>query len=207
MTTRMALANSEFYENTYEALFTICLEDYGTQAEYSRDFFRSLHRKYFADLVRFEKLTELCESPIEKQLLLALAKTFEAKPSPVGSGLVSRLAFPNTDRHILIISPQEEIEANDLSFAYRVDFLAVLKKEAPKAGGEPIFVEAFVIEADGHDYHERTKEQAARDKERDRNLQIAGYKVFHFTGSEIYRGADKASRVIFEYVADRIEKA
>ncbi len=49
-------------------------------------------------------------------------------------------------------------------------------------GGVP-----YVIECDGHDFHERTKEQAQRDKKRDRELQAAGYKVFRFTGSEIWR--------------------
>lgn len=42
-----------------------------------------------------------------------------------------------------------------------------------------------VVECDGHAFHERTKEQAKRDRQRDRNLQRAGYHVFRFTGSEI----------------------
>lgn len=47
----------------------------------------------------------------------------------------------------------------------------------------------MVVECDGHDYHERTKEQAASDKSRDRRLQAAGWLVFRFTGSEIFRDA------------------
>jgi hypothetical protein len=43
------------------------------------------------------------------------------------------------------------------------------------------------LECDGHDFHERTKEQAERDKERDRNIQAAGWEVARFTGSEITR--------------------
>jgi very-short-patch-repair endonuclease len=43
------------------------------------------------------------------------------------------------------------------------------------------------IECDGHDFHERTKEQAARDKSRDRALTAAGYRMMRFTGSEIYK--------------------
>lgn len=42
------------------------------------------------------------------------------------------------------------------------------------------------IECDGHDYHERTKEQAARDKSRDRTLVRDGWRVLRFTGSEIH---------------------
>ena len=46
---------------------------------------------------------------------------------------------------------------------------------------------ALVIECDGHDFHERTKEQAAKDRSRDRALQQLGCTVFRFTGSELYR--------------------
>ncbi len=42
-----------------------------------------------------------------------------------------------------------------------------------------------VVEVDGHDFHERTKEQAAHDKSRDRSMQLAGYVVLRFTGSEV----------------------
>jgi very-short-patch-repair endonuclease len=45
----------------------------------------------------------------------------------------------------------------------------------------------LVIECDGHDFHERTKEQAAKDRARDRGLQEKGYNIFRFTGSEIWR--------------------
>lgn len=43
-----------------------------------------------------------------------------------------------------------------------------------------------VIECDGHDYHERTKQQAARDRSRDRAMTEVGWRVMRFTGSEIW---------------------
>lgn len=43
-----------------------------------------------------------------------------------------------------------------------------------------------IIECDGHDFHEKTKEQAKHDKERDRWLTAQGYKILRYTGSEIY---------------------
>lgn len=46
-------------------------------------------------------------------------------------------------------------------------------------------VSAGIIECDGHDFHEKTKEQVRRDKERDRNLQGAGLTVLRYAGSEI----------------------
>lgn len=41
------------------------------------------------------------------------------------------------------------------------------------------------IECDGHDFHEKTKEQAAKDKKRDREFQKLGYVILRYTGSEI----------------------
>lgn len=45
----------------------------------------------------------------------------------------------------------------------------------------------YAVELDGHDFHERTKEQAARDKSRDRDLTLLGWRVLRFTGSDVWR--------------------
>ncbi len=54
-----------------------------------------------------------------------------------------------------------------------------------------IFEACFAaVEIDGHDFHEKTKDQASRDKEKDRD--ITGYldiPVFRYTGRDIYREA------------------
>lgn len=44
-----------------------------------------------------------------------------------------------------------------------------------------------IVELDGHDFHERTPEQAQSDKSRDRHLQTLGWKVLRFTGREVLR--------------------
>lgn len=64
---------------------------------------------------------------------------------------------------------------------YRLDFAFV---------GESF---ALAVEADGHDYHERTKAQAEHDRTRDRAMQAEGWTVMRFTGSEIYRNAEKCA--------------
>lgn len=54
-------------------------------------------------------------------------------------------------------------------------------------GQPPTIVDRkLAVECDGHNFHERTKEQASTDRERDRELQAAGYPVFRFTGSDIW---------------------
>ncbi len=85
----------------------------------------------------------------------------------------------------LLWTPQAHIEN------YRVDFAfyAVAK------GG----VKKLVVECDGHDFHERTKEQARKDRSRDRRLQELGYQVFRFTGSEIHADPMKCALQIIRW--------
>lgn len=73
------------------------------------------------------------------------------------------------------ITPQARIGT------YRADFLLWFRSKNHIAG--------LVVECDGHDFHEKTKEQAARDKKRDRELLTAGFPVVRFTGSEIFKDA------------------
>ena len=48
------------------------------------------------------------------------------------------------------------------------------------------FDEKLAIELDGHDFHEKTKEQARRDKARGRDFVDDGWAVIRFTGSEVF---------------------
>lgn len=43
----------------------------------------------------------------------------------------------------------------------------------------------IVIECDGHEFHEKTKQQASKDKKRDRDLTTSGYLVLRYSGSDI----------------------
>jgi very-short-patch-repair endonuclease len=61
---------------------------------------------------------------------------------------------------------------------YRVDFL-ITSKSTGEIGT------ALVIELDGHDFHERTKEQVAYDNKRARALAQAGMTVVRFSGHEM----------------------
>lgn len=62
---------------------------------------------------------------------------------------------------------------------YRADFLV-------STHGPDKRTRQLVIEVDGHDFHERTKEQAARDKARDRYMVTQGIEVLRYTGSEVW---------------------
>lgn len=58
----------------------------------------------------------------------------------------------------------------------------------------------LAVECDGHDFHEKTKEQARRDKARDRAIQAASVPIFRFAGSEIYADAGKCARTCLEFL-------
>lgn len=126
-----------------------------------------------------------CESPIE-QLLGVYFIELEGDMYRELSVLQGFESF--------IIYPQKEVEIKGNK--YRLDFLLECK----------FYDESFLfaIECDGHDFHEKTKEQAVRDKSKDRNLTTEGYTVVRFTGSEIWkkpvRCTGEISRIISKVV-------
>lgn len=76
--------------------------------------------------------------------------------------------------------------------SYRADFTFTVQSWKDEAW------RTLVVECDGHDFHERTKEQASRDRARDRWMAEQGYTVFRFTGSELYRDPMKCAEQVFE---------
>lgn len=54
-----------------------------------------------------------------------------------------------------------------------------------------------VVECDGHEHHERTKEQARRDKARDRFFASKGIPVVRFTGSEVWANPVRCAEQAF----------
>ncbi len=88
------------------------------------------------------------------------------------------------------INPQERIGD------YRADFVVSYSPAED-------FVRKLVVECDGHDYHERTKEQAERDKKRDRAISAAGMPVFRFTGRELHRDPQACVEEIIDYTQTR----
>ena len=74
-------------------------------------------------------------------------------------------------KFVLSVIPQKKIGN------YRVDFFLTLKQ-----GSE---ITELIVELDGHEFHEKNKHQRSYEKARDRFLISNGYKVFHYTGSDI----------------------
>lgn len=58
--------------------------------------------------------------------------------------------------------------------------------------------QGYVIEIDGHEWHEKNKEQAKADKEKDRTYLKNNFIPIRFTGSEVYHNVDNCIREVFE---------
>ena len=149
---------------------------------------------------------ERIESPIEEAMLWELVaqglnagmevcigshQVGEGGQTLIDVGDPSPLAGASPDR--LILFHQVRIEG------YRVDFVIAVDIKRGK------YRDMLVVECDGHDYHERTKEQARRDKSRDMKLQSIVGKVLRFTGSEIWSDPVACSREAISALWERAE--
>ena len=133
-------------------------------------------------------ISSLVESPIEATMFISIWHSFSQQNI--------RLAFKPWKRGISFQDVPDEHDAVIISQAeigdYRADFVIVMgAAQRPANVGTRI-----VVECDGHEFHDRTKEQAKRDRERDRFMQDQGFRVYRFTGSEIYNSPLKCSEAV-----------
>lgn len=118
-----------------------------------------------------EACAKRCESPIEELFLWSLLATgaleiFDPQGRTEGHP-IGRFQF-NTAT--FLVHQQSPVGG------YRLDFALCTVNGS----------RCVAVELDGHDFHERTKQQAARDRKRDRWFTASGWVVLRFTGSEIY---------------------
>lgn len=94
------------------------------------------------------------------------------------------------ERYRIDLHPQHKVSCGEKD--YRIDFVALNQTGLKLA-----------IELDGHDFHEKTREQVAKDKQRQRALVADGFTVLRFSGSEIVRDV----KACVDEVAGVIEKS
>jgi very-short-patch-repair endonuclease len=156
-------------------------------------------------------LLRLADSPIEARFLLALILfgveegwRVEIRESPGQRKYPHAVNYgADSDSNVLLILPQFKLGE------YRVDFLlrytcstiACLPpgddtSASARRDFQTLVERQIIVECDGHDYHERTKEQARRDKKRDRRLQAMGFPVYRYTGSELYQDSIECVREV-----------
>lgn len=126
-----------------------------------------------------------CESPIEQLLSLEF----------VAIGLTQTMYF-NPFVDVVAIDKQAEIVCGNNK--YRVDFLipVIYKNKGEKR---------FIVECDGYEFHQKTKEQVKRDNERTRKLQAAGYEIIRFSGTEIWHKPSQCAREVLNIILSKCE--
>ena len=133
-----------------------------------------------ADIFRAMKL----ESPIEAMVLASAIRGTDAYRvfAPGKSDEAPVVIVGEQTNGWMEIHPQWKVGR------YRVDFLISRWSGwlYPDISPGPIELARVVVECDGHEFHERTKEQAKRDRSRDRALQNQGLMVLRFTGAELH---------------------
>lgn len=140
-------------------------------------------------------VAQSCESPIEARMLGHLALkatrhlgggfvfdslrrigTWKDVATAMQAGL--RFGSPRSRTGSLWLGAQVNVGN------YRVDLVAAR---------DDGYVQFVFVECDGHNYHERKREQAERDRKRDRWMVAEGFTVLRFTGSEIHQRGDECA--------------
>lgn len=88
------------------------------------------------------------------------------------------------------LHPQERVKTSGGTYA--IDFVVRSKVGSETRG-------TVAIELDGHDFHEKTKEQVAKDKKRERAIVKAGLPMLRFSGHEIWKDARACVLEVAEY--------
>jgi Protein of unknown function (DUF559) len=156
-------------------------------------------------------LLELVDSPIEARFLLALILfgveegwRVEIRESPGRRKYQHVVNYGvGSDSDVLLILPQYKLGEYRVDFLIRYThsaanglYLGEVSTNSIRRDSQALIERQIIVECDGHDYHERTKEQARRDKKRDRRLQAMGFPVYRYTGSEIYQDSIECVREV-----------
>jgi very-short-patch-repair endonuclease len=141
-----------------------------------------------------------CESPIENLFLFGLYTRLKWEQFHFAIYDAKPPATLDDARYLSCIHPRRPLQIfrQHGIAGFRADFLLAWARRI----GDPSSVEFLGVECDGHDFHDKTKEQAQRDKARDRKILSHGVPIMRFTGSEIYRApvvcGDEALRVFLK---------
>lgn len=168
------------------------------------------------------QLMQIVDSPIERRLLLALVSPRDIRDE-------NQIMLPG---RVKVIAPRAGLVAGftEVNFVGYEDNNSALLIELQKPVGkyradfvltwsgtdchDTTIIDAsasLCVEADGHDFHQKTKQQAAHDKKRDRFFTQQGLTVVRFTGSEIHKSAircaSEARRLLCVRFSQAMEQA
>lgn len=183
--TNISLADGSIYLDSVLALprrgqelfFSLVSEDMYSEKNYMA---------ILDDIMNSKNLSyDACKSPIEKIFNFAY------------DIVIANEGFEILE--ICSLHPQEEIVANGhkyiVDFLFHTEIIGGIYREHPLK---------LVIECDGHNFHEKTKEQVAYNNQRDYDLKISGFDVIHYSGSQIYKNPIKCAIDTYAYIRSKV---
>ena len=132
-----------------------------------------------------------CESPLER---IFLDHLWRCAPGPLLPTADGGALVGHCGHCVLELRPQVRWRQ------YRVDLFLT----ATLAGR---VCRRIAIECDGHSYHERTPEQAAKDRARDRRMLSGGLLPLRYTAGEILDHGGRCARDLWGIVEREVAKA
>ncbi len=140
-------------------------------------------------------LMSACQSPLEiafgMALLEQLGSGLELAPERGESGVIGRVPG-----WFFMVASQPNLDWCRPDFA----LVSIARSKFEDVGADANIV---MLEVDGHDYHERTKEQARRDRSRDRRMVDNGWVPLRFTGQEVHEDATGCAAEAVKLFMDR----
>lgn len=154
-----------------------------------------VYRAASETLANMRQLESMVESPIEALFLIAFWRACGCRNLHVAD---------NNGGAVWSGEPSDpfgvEIQTQARVGPYRADVLVTLKHSTRKEERyRPI-----AVELDGHDFHEKTKAQAAHDKKRDRFFAAQEITLLRFTGSEVTKSAEACANEVCLLMGQRV---
>lgn len=141
-----------------------------------------------------ENVSDLCAQAAERNFIDVFNRIRHRAESPIEqaflAGLLYVLKHEEDSTDITLLGGEFEIgrkQTFDGIFVYLQGKLGIYRADLVVVIQQENLTKIIVIECDGHEFHERTKAQAARDRSRDRWMAAQGYQVIRFTGAEIWK--------------------
>ena len=108
-------------------------------------------------------------------------------------------SFTESPIERLLLEAFDMIRTKDLNTIY--DYYLIPQVEIGKYRVDFELINPYkkiVVECDGYDFHQKTKEQVKKDNQRERDLKKLGYEVVRFSGSEIFEDAEKCVKDLID---------
>jgi hypothetical protein len=165
----------------------------------AREIISASNRERLEDL---GKLLRLCESPVEQILIAALFARWNPEVNLRFKRLQCHLSanYPAWDGVFTVCVEPQRTVTTLMDDKYRTDIYIYITRfrriEESDTNSRWPELARLVVEVDGHDYHERTKEQASYDKKRDRDLALEACRSFALRAPTYFGTLSNVRRIL-----------